>query len=310
MIRTEAELKSAVDFIDEDLELYDFELSEKMTSYEYNLYLQDIEYYLDVLYEKTRTIEDLIEYLDFYSSKKINEAEELLNKNRNILESSIDKFISNKSFTYNVEWDNNAQIDIIDRNGEKINGAVFNINTNNINPGFIEISSTEPTSIIKNSNNDTYSDNIDTCLKDKIYFTSYNLDSPQIIEETLSFKIDDTSELYFENYLKGINCSVSFNGINENNEAVYKLICNSPISKAENFEYKYYIDSELDSAYKNEELIYNKAKSININQNNMANRYNKDMSNEYFKTILKYQKTIDKQKESSSILNTAGIYKK
>ena len=41
MIKTLAEYKSALDYINTDLEMYDFELSDKMTSYEYNLYLQE-----------------------------------------------------------------------------------------------------------------------------------------------------------------------------------------------------------------------------------------------------------------------------
>ena len=56
MIKTLAEYKSALDYINTDLEMYDFELSDKMTSYEYNLYLQDIQYYLNMLYEKYRVL--------------------------------------------------------------------------------------------------------------------------------------------------------------------------------------------------------------------------------------------------------------
>ena len=72
MIKTLAEYKSALDYINTDLEMYDFELSDKMTSYEYNLYLQDIQYYLNMLYEKYRVLEDLSNYLEEYSETKID----------------------------------------------------------------------------------------------------------------------------------------------------------------------------------------------------------------------------------------------
>ena len=76
MIRTQEEYNNACNFIDSDIELYDFILSEKMNSYEYNFYLQDTEYFLDFLYEKIRTLEELCDYLDnyvetkFYNTKK------------------------------------------------------------------------------------------------------------------------------------------------------------------------------------------------------------------------------------------------
>ena len=72
MIRTANQYKEAKDFIDKELELYDYALSEKMTSYEYNLYLQDTQYCFNILYEKLRVLEDLIEYLDYYSKVKID----------------------------------------------------------------------------------------------------------------------------------------------------------------------------------------------------------------------------------------------
>ena len=73
MIRTAKQYKEAKDFIDKELELYDYALSEKMTSYEYNLYLQDTQYCFNILYEKLRVLEDLIEYLDYYKDAPIEE---------------------------------------------------------------------------------------------------------------------------------------------------------------------------------------------------------------------------------------------
>ena len=80
MIRTATQYKEAKEFIDTNPEFYDYTLSEKMNSYEYNLYLQDTQYYFNVLYEKLRELEDIIEYLERYSKKKISAARDIINK--------------------------------------------------------------------------------------------------------------------------------------------------------------------------------------------------------------------------------------
>ena len=94
MIRTANQYKEAKDFIDKELELYDYALSEKMTSYEYNLYLQDTQYCFNILYEKLRVLEDLIEYLDYYSKIKIDKVNIKGRSSISVLYRSLDLYIS------------------------------------------------------------------------------------------------------------------------------------------------------------------------------------------------------------------------
>ena len=62
MIRTQDQYENACNFIDSDIELYDFMLSERMSSYEYNLYLQDTEYFLNFLYDFGLWLKKLLFY--------------------------------------------------------------------------------------------------------------------------------------------------------------------------------------------------------------------------------------------------------
>ena len=89
MIRTQDQYESACNFIDSDIELYDFMLSERMSSYEYNLYLQDTEYFLNFLYEKIRTLEELCDFLEVSIENKIRNATEEIDKKLSMLENSL-----------------------------------------------------------------------------------------------------------------------------------------------------------------------------------------------------------------------------
>lgn len=89
MIRTQDQYENACNFIDSDIELYDFMLSERMSSYEYNLYLQDTEYFLNFLYEKIRTLEELCDFLEVSIENKIRNATEEIDKKLSMLENSL-----------------------------------------------------------------------------------------------------------------------------------------------------------------------------------------------------------------------------
>lgn len=89
MIRTQDQYENACNFIDSDIELYDFMLSERMSSYEYNLYLQDTEYFLNFLYEKIRTLEELCDFLEVSIENKIRSATEEIDKKLSMLENSL-----------------------------------------------------------------------------------------------------------------------------------------------------------------------------------------------------------------------------
>ena len=136
MIKTQDEYINACNFIDSDMELYDFQLSEKMSSYEYNLYLQDTEYFLDFLYEKIRVLEELCDYLDNYIDTKIEKEEKELDEKTTILEGTMTGYMANKEQIIVPEWD--SSIIVTDRDGnqlktveikeQKIEGAARKVN--------------------------------------------------------------------------------------------------------------------------------------------------------------------------------------
>ena len=126
MIKTQEEYINACNFIDSDLELYDFQLSEKMTSYEYNLYLQDTEYFLNFLYEKIRTLEELCDYLDDYIDTKIRSAKEHISRTTALLEHSIDSYLNGDICVIDPEWNQNTSSGLTDRNGRQIPVAELN----------------------------------------------------------------------------------------------------------------------------------------------------------------------------------------
>ena len=128
MIKTQEEYTNACNFIDSDLGLYDFQLSEKMTSYEYNLYLQDTEYFLNFLYEKIRILEELCDYLDDYSDTKIHKAKEKISQMTALLEHSMDSYLDNDVYTTVPDWNRSISSDLIDRDGKQVPIAEFDLN--------------------------------------------------------------------------------------------------------------------------------------------------------------------------------------
>lgn len=122
MIKTQSDFDNACNFIDSDMELYDFQLSEKMTSYEYNLYFQDTEYFLNRLYEKIRTLEELCDYLDYYVDTKIGRAKENIDQKIAILESIVLRNKTNEGQISAPTW--NQTETVTDRDGTLLSTAI------------------------------------------------------------------------------------------------------------------------------------------------------------------------------------------
>lgn len=303
MIKTLAEYKSALDYINTDLEMYDFELSDKMTSYEYNLYLQDIQYYLNVLYEKYRVLEDLNNYLEDYSEKKINGLLNNIKENEAKLTTSLDKYLSSKSRTYDVKWNISNMDTIKDRDGKDLKNALLNSNNcltfNGHKAGKLKINS-----IVKEENISTESDNLLTCLEDGVYLTSYNVDVPQTIKETLYIDVDNIEAI--DNLsLIPINCTIEYKGLSDSQKAVYEITCNSLSKVNENFEYEPYVQGNLEEiGNKNsrKRLIWTTVQEYSEKMREKKNHNNKIR----FRTDLKNTNNTNKKNTESS--ETAAVY--
>lgn len=303
VIRTQAEYESALEHINTDLEMYDFELSDKMTSYEYNLYLQDIQYYLNVLYEKYRILEDLNNYLEDYSEKKIDGLLNNIKENEAKLTTSLDKYLSSKSRTYDVKWNISNMNTIKDRDGKNLKNALLNSNNcltfNGHKAGELKINS-----IVKEENISTESDNLLTCLEDGVYLTSYNVDVPQTIKETLYIDIDNIEAI--DNLsLTPINCTIEYKGLSDSQKAVYEITCNSLSKVNENFEYEPYVQGNLEEiGNKNsrKRLIWTTVQEYSEKMREKKNHNNKNR----FKTDLKNTNNTNKKNTESS--ETAAVY--
>ena len=246
MIRTAEQYEEAKEFIDTSPEFYDYTLSEKMNSYEYNLYLQDTQYYFNVLYEKLRELEDMIEYLEWYSKKKISAAKSIINKK----EADISNLtVTNSKPQYaviRIEPDNSSSI-IMDRDGSILNKALIT-NSGTITSSFIEVDRRKILGAAKKSNQLCNSDNINSFVNDGYYLSSYSLDDPELIEEVLEIELDN-NQFNRVDY-EPINCKIEYLGKNNSNKIELKLTTDIMRKSIKAFNSKPYNGSNLETIEK------------------------------------------------------------
>lgn len=246
MIRTTEQYEEAKEFIGTNPEFYDYTLSEKMNSHGYNLYLQDTQYYFNVLYEKLRELEDMIKYLEWYSKKKISAVKSIINKK--------EADISNLTVTNNnpqyavirIEPDNSSSI-ITDRDGSVLNKALVT-GSGMITSSFIEVDRRKILGAAKKSNQLCDSDNISSFANDDYYISSYSLDEPKIIEEILEIELDN-NQFNRVDY-EPINCKVEYLGKNDSNKIELKLTTDIMRKSIKSFNSKPYNGSNLETIEK------------------------------------------------------------
>ena len=287
MIRTSAQYKSAKEFIDKDLELYDYALSEKMTSHEYNLYLQDTQYCFNVLYEKLRTLEDIIEYLDYYSSTKIEKIRREIAAKEAAMAQITNRLSNNLAISRPVTWEANSLTEITDRDGSILPDASIKSDYS-ITSGFIDSNKQTILSVVKKSNLPCYKDNLDTCISDNYYMSFYDLDNPQKIEEELEIELGAPDDFDCVEY-EPINCGIVYSGKNDSNHVILKLIANNMAKGRENFFYDTFKESNLNNI-NNNSFIYNQGSTISSNQNTLADELDQKLSNDYIYEVNSTQK--------------------
>ena len=237
MIRTKEQYESAKEFIESSPEFYDYTLSEKMNSHEYNLYLQDTQYYFNVLYEKHRVLEDMAEYLDWYSEKKVSAAKRAIyNKECADSDSPLYK---------RPAFSSDNPKPVYDRDGSII--AFAKIETDGtITSGFTVTKANNIAAITKTSNVDCYKDNISDLKKDCMYIAEYRLDYPMAVEEILEVALESPSDFNRVQYTS-INSKLEYLGVFENNKVKLKLISECMEKTKEAFDHEAFKGSNLDS---------------------------------------------------------------
>ena len=272
MIRTATKYKEAKEFIDTNPEFYDYTLSEKMNSYEYNLYLQDTQYYFNVLYEKLRELEDMIEYLEWYSKKKISRARDIIDKKEADISNLTVTTSKPKYMVIRIEPDNSSSI-IIDRDGSVLNKALVT-GSGTITSSFIEVDRRKILGAAKKSNQLCNSDNINSFVKDDYYLSSYSLDEPEAIEEILEIELDN-NQFNRVDY-EPINCKIEYLGKNDSNKIELKLTTDIMRKSIKAFNSKPYNGSNLETIEKMDFAAKSSSVSDNVAElNTRIDEYNR-----------------------------------
>lgn len=296
MIKTQEEYTNACDFIDSDIELYDFQLSEKMSSYEYNLYLQDTEYFLNFLYEKIRVLEELCDYLDNYASSKLKAAQDEIDKKTEELESVLMRHEAYQDQSVVPDWD--ASYIVIDRNGgsipiaQEVRGEIEGTAalTNQITP----------VSIQSMSGDIPYKISSDF-VKNRSYLSEHKKANNTSVMESLRIFLPNSEYNYI--YFRPINADIVIT--NQNKQYIDLDILSSTYKKAASpIFYEDYKDSCVDYI----RTKGNQLDALSTQYNNMQN--NASVKNEinnqnYLNRVLQFQEQADlNNQKSETIQNT------
>lgn len=296
MIRTQEEYTNACNFIDSDMELYDFQLSEKMSSYEYNLYLQDTEYFLNFLYEKIRTLEELCDYLDDYIDTKLKQADQTIQIKMPLLDISASVFQDTVDIL--PEWNRITSVNLYDRDGTVL--SVANDTGYILEPASRKDNILEPQLIVKKETNQAYKDNLTSAIQDGIYLTAYQHTNWQPIEETVHIMVPAGTDFNCVD-ITPINCAVT---IAKTEDGIAVVMDPERYDKElRNFDYRPYTGSNLANIARTD-IRYAPDQSVVANQTKQNNAYNQQMENRYISDILHRQQTEADNTQKAMAVNT------
>lgn len=125
MITSEKGLKDSLNFLIERSDDFNRKLDNNMNATSFNNLLKDIESRINILYEKTRVMEDVKDYIKTFVIKAIDERKNKIINKLKVIETSVDK-TTNKAIVEVINLSNYSQ-HILDRDGEPIE-TLDNIN--------------------------------------------------------------------------------------------------------------------------------------------------------------------------------------
>lgn len=296
MIKTQEEYINACNFIDSDIELYDYQLSEKMSSYEYNLYLQDAEYFLDFLYEKTRVLEELCDYLDNYATSKIKAAQDEIDKKTEELESVLICHETNQNQSVAPDWD--MSYIVVDRNGGTIATAQ---NVRGDIEGMAALANKiTPVSIQSMSGDIPYKISSDF-VKNGSYLSEHKKTNETSVTESLRIFLPNSEYNYI--YFRPINADIRVT--NQNKQYIDLEILSSIYKKAASpIFYDDYKDSLVDNIRTKERQLDALSTQYNNIQNNISLKDKIDNQN-YLNRVRQFQQqAYSNNQKSETIQNT------
>ena len=298
MIKIQEEYNNACNFIDSDMELYDFQLSEKMSSYEYNLYLQDTEYFLNFLYEKIRTLEELCDYLDVYVDVKIRNAKEKIRRDTAFVKKSMAAFTEDKSVSVKPVWKHAASTYIEDRDGTVL--PIAEQKDTMILPVARKNNPVTPLAFLKTKANNAYQDNISTAVRDGIYLASYQRSSYAPTEEEILITLPDNASFNCVD-IDPIGCHIQLDRTETGIKV--KMIPDSYVKEFRNFDYDPFTGSTLNKS-RTVETNYDPMKTLADNKEKQDDRLRQQLIDQYRNDVLKYQQTVNRNQSKSNVLGS------
>ena len=295
MIRTQEEYNNACDFIDADMGLYDFQLSEKMSSYEYNLYLQDTEYYLNFLYEKIRTLEELCDYLDNYVDTKIKNAKSTIQDNVTLLDTAVSVY--QDIIDILPDWSRTASVNLTDRDGTPLLTADYTDGI--IQPMVRKDNILEPQLIYKPEANQAYQDNLATALKDNIYMAVYQHTAWKPVKETVYITVPAKADFNCID-IEPINCALTVE--KTENGIIITMDPERYDKELRYFDFAPYTGSNLDKIAC-QAISYASDRSIKENQARQDAVYNKKMAEQYVTAVASKQQTAAANNEKAMAID-------
>lgn len=97
MINTAADLNSALQYVTTDIEIDTTRFSNEMDSLVFNTIFLDIERQINILYQKTRLLEDIRDYTDLFVTRVVEEKRTAIVENLNAIEMIYDDFTNKDS---------------------------------------------------------------------------------------------------------------------------------------------------------------------------------------------------------------------
>lgn len=301
MIRTKEEYKEALSFIEKDLDLYDYDLSDKMSSLEYNVYLQDTQYYLNMLYEKMRSVEDMIEFLDYYTREKYRKLSEICDKAEQFISTMKDYNESDKRYdsAVSVEWDNDDLLAVYDRDGQPLKHGNI-INDGPILPAYRVVESFSPESVTRTLSAEEmpllpYSDNLDKAIESGMYKVAYETTNSELtsINDIIqfNFKETDIEKINSINYnlFDSRNIQVKISYISEKKAISMKLKLVNFVDTEESINIDSYTNSFLNKVNLENDTGFNTEKTVSKNIDRIRKLYESKNDKEYIQAIQEYQ---------------------
>lgn len=126
MITSNKGLEDSLNYLIQESDIFNKRLDNNMDSKVFNNILKDVESHINHLYEKTRVLEDVKNYIKTFVVKAIDERRNKIMSKLKVIETSVDKNRGSKAITEVISFNNYNQY-MTDRDGEQID-ILDNIN--------------------------------------------------------------------------------------------------------------------------------------------------------------------------------------